>query len=395
MKLRQMATDLEVASRLGARVLRRRFRGELEPEPDLDAWRATLERWLAQLPAGVLREHRFVELPATRPPWTDSGLALQPGDAVTWFAAGRVHLSRPLDIWVDPSFQLWGRVGERGTVFRGTRSTHTFAASESGTLQLANYFPGEWNTPQGDLGHGADDYGRVSGHTGVLLLAWHAGVEPEQAIAALSAQPDAPAPVRDEAARLASPRAAPDGWDHLWYLGPSEIYRPSRTEDGAPAVSCTTHGDVAILRRAAAVPLEPGVALEWRWRVDRLPSLLREDSLPSHDYLSIAVEFDDGQDLTYYWSAELPVGTVYRCPLPTWADKETHVVVRRGTSGLGQWLPERRDLHDDYRRHIGGKASSVVRVWLIANSLFQRGQGRCEYSAITIGRSDGSRLEVL
>jgi hypothetical protein len=395
MKLRQLATDLEVASRLGARVLRRRLRGELESEPDLDAWRSTLERWLDQLPAGVLRDHRYVELPATRPPWTDTGLALQPGDAVTWLAAGRVHLSRPLDIWVDPSFQLWGRIGADGTVFRGTRATHTFGAHEPGTLHLASYFPGEWRTPRGELGHGADDYAKVSGRIGVLLLAWSHAVNAAQEIGALAKQANAPSPVVDEAARLASLGPGPEGWDHLWYLGPSEIYRPSRTEEGAPAICCATHGDVAILRRPAAVPLEPGTSLEWRWRVEQLPSVLREDSLPSHDYLSIAVEFDDGQDLTYYWSAELAVGTVYRCPLPTWADKETHVVVRRGTGGLGQWLPERRDLFEDYRRFIGGPARSVVRVWLIANSLFQRGHGRCEYSAITIGRPDGSRLAVL
>ena len=43
-----------------------------------------------------------------------------------------------------------------------------------------------------------------------------------------------------------------------------------------------------------------------------LPGLLREDSVPSHDYLSIAVEFENGLDLTYYWSTALPVGTHLR-----------------------------------------------------------------------------------
>ena len=158
---------------------------------------------------------------------------------------------------------------------------------------------------------------------------------------------------------------------------------------------CDTHGDVGILRRPAALPLQPGTILSWRWRVDSLPIDLREDSLPSHDYLSIAVEFDDGQDLTYYWSAALPVGTVYRCPLPTWKDKETHVVVRSGLGELGRWLEQRRDVHEDYRRCIGGSARSVVRVWLIANSLFQRGHGRCEYSGIEFEQPDGNRLTVL
>ena len=83
----------------------------------------------------------------------------------------------------------------------------------------------------------------------------------------------------------------------------------------------------------------PGTTLRWSWRVDQLPIDLAEDTLPSHDYVSIAAEFDDGQDLTYYWSAALPEGTVYRCPIPTWASRETHVVVRsgRGHAGTGCW----------------------------------------------------------
>jgi hypothetical protein len=90
----------------------------------------------------------------------------------------------------------------------------------------------------------------------------------------------------------------------------------------------------------------------------------------------------------------LPEGTVYRCPLPTWKDKETHVVVRCGTAGLGQWLDEERDLHADYARILGGPAREVVRVWLIANSLFQRGHGRCEYASIRLVTNEGT-LEVL
>ena len=91
----------------------------------------------------------------------------------------------------------------------------------------------------------------------------------------------------------------------------------------------------------------------------------------------------------------MPVGAVYRCPLPTWKDKETHVVVRTGPEDRGCWLDERRDVHEDYRRCIGGTARSVVRVWLIANSLFQRGHGRCEYSGIEFEQPDGRRLKVL
>jgi hypothetical protein len=390
MPVRALARDLGVAVRLGVRGLgRRTARGSRTADPD--AWRAALERWRAGLPAGSVASHRFVSVPARRPPWLDTGMMLGTGDQLTWLATGRVHLSRLLDIWVEPSFQLWGRIAP-GPVFRGTRDSHTFTATQAGALELASYFPGEWATREGELGHGAADYEGVSGGLEVLLLRWAPGVDVERTLAA---SVEAPAIIVGEVERLRSAPGTPAGWDYLWSLGPGEIYHAATSPTGTPSIRCETHGDVGILRRPVDVPLRPGTRLGWRWRVDRLPADLREDSLPSHDYLSIAVEFDDGRDLTYYWSAALPVGTAYRCPLPTWKDKETHLVVRSGPTGLGCWLDESRDLHADYHRFVGGSARSVVRVWLIANSLFQRGRGQCEYAGIGIDSPGAGRITVL
>jgi len=89
--------------------------------------------------------------------------------------------------------------------------------------------------------------------------------------------------------------------------------------------------------------------------------------------------------VTYYWSAELPVGEGYWCPLPTWKEREYHIVVRSGTQGLGTWKPEERNLSDDYRKYVGEPPSRIKRIWLIANSIFQRGHGRCRYAGISIG----------
>ena len=48
----------------------------------------------------------------------------------------------------------------------------------------------------------------------------------------------------------------------------------------------------------------------------------------------------------------------------------------------------------DYTRILGGPAREVVRVWLIAISLLQRGHGRCEYASIRLESNEGT-LEVL
>ena len=148
-------------------------------------------------------------------------------------------------------------------------------------------------------------------------------------------------------------------------------------------IGCITHGDAGIIRHPVHARLDASTRLRWRWRVDELPSVLPEDSLLTHDYLSIAVEFEDGRDLTYQWSSSLEPGLAYRCPLPFWRERETHVVVRSGSEQLGRWIDEERPVLADHAAAIGGRPpQSVVAIWLIANSTIQRKQGACTYSAI-------------
>jgi hypothetical protein len=147
---------------------------------------------------------------------------------------------------------------------------------------------------------------------------------------------------------------------------------------------CHTERDVGILRRDVDVPLTDATRLRWSWRVDELPSELAEDALPTHDYLSIALEFDNGQDLTWHWSAELPPGHHYRCPLPHWRERETHWVVRSGTADLGRWVDDERPVRADYEAAVGDPPERIVGVWFIAVSVFQGGRGECAYRDVTI-----------
>ena len=351
--------------------------------------RGRLEALAAAHPDDV-REVRSFELPATRPPWLDTGLELEAGEWVTWFAAGRVHLSRLLDIFVEPDFQLWARVGG-GEVFRGTRTSHTFRAAGSGRLQLASYFPAEWTDRTGGIDVPAESYAALAGGMTVTVVRW--AREPGDALAGWAAKDDPGGLVSGERVRLAAPAAPPDGWSYLWFLGPGEMFTAGEAE-GRACMDCHTRGDAGILQKELAFPLTPGTKLRWEWKVDALPSTLREDSLPTHDYLSIAVEFENGLDLTYTWSPELPVGHAYWCPLPSWKDRELHLVVRSGNEGLGRWLREERDLHADALACFGESPGDVVRVWFIAVSLFQRGEGRCTWRGIEL-EGEGGRVQVL
>ncbi len=380
--------DLSVAGRrwLAAR-------GKERPTTAAEREREQLRRWNSAS-ASALRQAgaastALVEIDAKALPWTDTGIDLAPGDEVSTFAAGRVVLSDPLDVWVGPQFQLWMRVGERGDAFNGAAATHSFAATAGGRLYLAGYFPGQWGDRAGRVSTSLRDYAGARGGLTVLVVRWKGPAS--AAVRALAAT--AVGPAQAECERLEQPLAVPPGWEHLWFLGQSRIFRQEHV-DGRSCIACRTHGDVSILQRDAVLDLEPGTRVAWDWKVEALPSTLREDTMLSHDYLSVAVEFENGRDLTYTWSAALPEGTGYWCPLPTWKDREFHVVVRSGAEGLGRWLHEERDLFEDYRRLVGPPPRRVVRVWLIAVSLFQRLPGSALVAGLELRDAAGARHPV-
>jgi len=354
----------------------------LEPTAFLAAWAALL----AKLPAGVVRRHALVAVPVDRPPWTDTGLELAAGDRVTVFGAGRAFLSRALDLWVGPQFQLWARVGDAGPIFNGARDHHSFASQQAGRLYLGSYFPGQWGDPSGRLSTDLGAYRAIEGGLAAAVLVW-GDAGPEAGLDAVVAAADVAGLAAAERARLAAPVEPPEGWRYLWLLGCSEIFQ-AEERDGRRAIACHVQRNVGILQKDVSLAFEPGTRLRWSWRVEALPSALAEDTPLSHDYLSIAVEFSDGRDITYTWSRRLRAGHSYWCPLPTWKDREHHVVVRSGADGLGRWHDEERDLHADHAARMGAPPARIVRVWLIAVGLFQRLEGRCWYADVELAQGD-------
>jgi hypothetical protein len=349
---------------------------------------------LARIPDEVREAHvadaRVLHLPAQRRPWTDTGMPLEAGVPFSLFAEGRVVLSEEARLWHGPALRLWARVGGAGPLHNGARATASFVAERSGPLELGIYV-GEWADRDGALDTPDEGYAMLGGGIDVLAVRWK-GSALRGVRALASAVPDEPL-FRAERDRLEHPVPVPEGWSYLWFLGPADIYRPTRV-DGRPGIRAETRDDVGILVHPVDLPLSDDATLSWRWRVDALPSAVAEDTLPTHDYLSIAVEFENGRDLTYYWSAALPVGTSYHCPLPDWDQRETHWVVRSGSEGIGRWQDESRRLRPDYQQAVGAPPERIVAVWLIAVSLFQHGEGAAEFSDVWL-EAAGERRQVL
>lgn len=329
-------------------------------------------------------------------PWLDTGMALDNGDKVTLVLSGRILLSRTYNLSFEAPIAVWAKIAEAGPIFRSERETNTFTANAAGTLRLKPYPGQRWVNPTGKyLGDPAPINPDSGGGVSVAIIRWAASVNVAEQLQRVAKQ-DARATWADaEVARLQQTdvRKPPADWYYLWELGTSQVYAEV-TPQAAPdapkrAIDLHTRNDVAILQKDTSFELTPNTKLLWKWKADKLPAKVAENSLPTHDYMSIAVEFDNGRDITFFWSANLPVGMSFHCPLPGWDHRETHIVARSGTADLGKWLNEDMNVFEHYRKAVGGEMPKrITRVWLIAVSLFQKTEGMSQFSDIVL--SDGA-----
>lgn len=342
-------------------------------------FRTEFSRLIQSHATDLIEEYRFVAIPANRPPWTATGVKLAAGDRVSLFCAGRAWHAAAPSAWVGAHFSLWIRVGPQAPIFRPARGSCSFTAVTSGELYLANLFPGEWADEAGKLASSPDIFNRVAGAFDALVIRWRG--EARDGLERIAAGGGGAAEMAGAELRaLLNPARPPSGWKYLWEAGDAECFSHS----GENGIRCEIVDDAAILQRPVVTPLTPSTRLRWSWKIDKLPSARAEDSVANHDYLSVAVEFDNGKDLTYIWSSTLEPERSFHCPISFWRNRETHLVVRSGAGQLGQWVNEERNLLRDYERAVGPAPSRIVAVWLIAVSIFQHGQGRCEYRAIEL-----------
>lgn len=392
MSIPTVMIDLMVAFRLALRHLIRKLNGSKQAEPNLEVFQQNFNQLLSHAGSDQVAHHYWIDLDGATPPWHNTGIHLNQGQQLSFFIEGRVYANRALDIWLAPALQLWCKLGDTAPIFRGTRKSHSFTANTKAELQLGNYFPNDWKTPAGERLHDDAVYSSNSGSIRMLLIRWQG--DAHEGLQSLLKQGDVEGRISAEIERIDKPITPPQGWHYLWNLGPSEIYQAGTTDQGKACIHCHTHQDVGILQYSVDIPFDQSCQLDWRWLLQQLPATLREDSVPSHDYLSIAVEFDNGRDLSYYWSESLPVATGFDCPLPNWAGKEYHVVVRSGQAGLNQWQQQSRNIYQDYQRYMGEPPGRIVAVWLIANSVFLRGHGIVDFEAINI-QHQGQQTTVL
>ena len=333
-----------------------------------------------------------VEILSTQQSWTSTGLTLAAFDEVTISAAGKIDAGLPHPL--EPRHILWGRVGVKGEIFQLASNHHSFQTQSPGELFIS-FSPsgllfankqGEWIGAALAL----PDAPIVINVTSIL---W-----PDTASSGIASMLKSNDPTLVNLAgaakiELDAKKTLPDDFDYLWFLGSSNVFE--KYSDGSKqGVHINTDNDVGIIKKVLNIPLSSNTKISFDWLYRSLPALASETDAASHDYMSIAIEFDNGHDITWMWSRDLPEDSSFVCPLPGWESRETHIVLQSGAENLGKWYSHTRSIQNDYQRAVGGdNPSKIVGVWIIGNAIFGRQLAEAIFANVVID-SDGKQTVV-
>jgi mono/diheme cytochrome c family protein len=322
--------------------------------------------------------------------WTETGVWLQPGDEFTLAGDGMsdVGLGNPL----SPRHLLWGRIGEDGDIFQLPADIHSFTAAQRGELYVTASPPAlVWANRQGDRVPAWEQMPDVPLSISVSVYAWRNSAS--DGLQGLSEDPERGAFAQKGLAAMDEVRPLPAGFEYLWFLNASNVFGAFE-ESGRRGVHIETNDDFGIIRKPLDIPLTADTRIDFEWLHHALPALGPETDAATHDYMSIALEFDNGHDITWFWSPHLPEGEMFACPLPDWNHRETHIVLQSGRSGLGEWHQHSRGVQADYAASVGGEIPKrIVGAWVIGVALFGRQPAEAYFANVRI--SDGeSAVEV-
>jgi hypothetical protein len=310
--------------------------------------------------------------------WLASGLRVAAGDEVTLFTDGSLTVD---GLVLEPRHLLWYRLGDDGDAMNFAANQETFVAPDDGEIFLTlRPFGLYWPDRRGTYPEGFSTAAAVPVDFDIELVRF-VGTAAD-GLSAMAATGDATATAA--LAVIAARKPLPAGFEPLWYLARSNVWADGAS-DGRPGITVETDDDFGIVKKALDIPLTPTTEITFDWRYDAVPALGPETEAGFHDYVSIAIEFDNGQDLTWMRSVSLSEGSHFRCPLPWWDSRETHFVLQSGATGLGEWSSHTRNVLADYQAAVqGDPPSRIVGVWFIGNSVFGRQRAAASFADVAV-----------
>lgn len=196
-----------------------------------------------------------------------------------------------------------------------------------------------------------------------------------------------------------------DGWQTVSMAAAWDTtsYELVRTDRGV-VVRARSEAGVSALGRRCNVDLTEYPVLEWSWKAEGILEDGKAGVRGRHDFPArIYIDFDyEGlglyrrlklltlrvlgfdsvptRSLSYAWVNRVPAGTVVRSPYVEWLRQ---VVVRSGTTDVGTWVTERRNVLKDYWTIFGEDPPPVQGISIMTNSRHTQDTVTAYYGDIT------------
>jgi len=134
------------------------------------------------------------------------------------------------------------------------------------------------------------------------------------------------------------------------------------------------------------------IHLSWAWRVrSELTGEADERTKDGDDFAArVFVVFETSviptrtRAINYVWAAREPVGAVFPSP---YTKRVAHIVMRKGKSGEAdaeEWLPESRNVLQDYRDYFGEEPSVVTAVAIMVDTDNTDGYAEADFKDLVL-----------
>lgn len=226
----------------------------------------------------------------------------------------------------------------------------------------------------------------------LALLLGSAGSGPSvESTAHRGVPPDTPSVIRIAPFSQMEPGwALSQGWQRVSMAAAYDTtsYKLVRSEQGIVLRARSNTGASGVGTRAR-IDLSTHPIMEWQWKVEDIVHKGKAGVKGRHDFPArIYISFDyDGlslfnrlkltalralgfeavprRSLSYAWSNRVPRDTVVRSPYVEWLRQ---IAVRSGSTHVGTWVTERRNVRADYRRVFGEDPPPVTGIALMTNT---------------------------
>lgn len=174
---------------------------------------------------------------------------------------------------------------------------------------------------------------------------------------------------------------------------------------GTPQVHLAQEGDTQVLRlrseeasfglqREVTTSLHDTPILKWQWKVTELPDGGDFRQRRTDDQAAqLVVAFSSRHFISYIWDSTAERGTTGKGWAPPFS-KLFAFVLRSGSTQLGTWITERRNLLEDYKRLFGKTPTSLRGIRIQINSQHTRSDAESSWKSIVLTSPGASALQI-